>query len=466
MTRILITNCHNTYNLGCEYNRGGAAVLISTIKMLRRCIPHAEFTTFVQLSDDFSKECGLKVIRNKTFSSKPFSLRTMLKSSSNLVRCILWAVSHKRFSLPAKALISNRELREYADADVILDVSMDHYSDDFGCVSIIEHSKDILLGVLLKKPVIIWAQSLGPFRSKLTSWLVRLALNRVALITVRDEISLAHLRELGVDGPPTYVTADPAFLLEPAGEERARDILAKEEVDASETPIVGLTLSCTTLMAEAKGSAYLQYMESAYRIIRLILPETLFGFAARQASHFKRLDMSSFLKVEVICEIMDYLVEKLDATIVLIPHDTDPFFDDRIIARDVLQRAKQPKRVRLIMGDYSAPELKAVIGKCDLFIGGKMHANIAATSMHVPTVGMQYGHKFYGIMRLLGQEQYVCNKFTVEELKSKVDRAWADRERIRGELAAKTDILKKYAFYNAKLVEDLLHSNRVSSVFS
>lgn len=118
------------------------------------------------------------------------------------------------------------------------------------------------------------------------------------------------------------------------------------------------------------------------------------------------------------------------------------------------------------MGDYSAPELKAVIGKCDLFIGGKMHANIAATSMHVPTVGMQYGHKFYGIMRLLGQEQYVCNKFTVEELKSKVDRAWADRERIRGELAAKTDILKKYAFYNAKLVEDLLHSNRVSSVFS
>ena len=86
-------------------------------------------------------------------------------------------------------MVNDRELREYADADVIVDISMDLYSDSFGAVSVLEHTKDLMLSVLSGKPVVIWAQSLGPFRSKLTSWLVKIVLNRVALITVREEIS-------------------------------------------------------------------------------------------------------------------------------------------------------------------------------------------------------------------------------------------------------------------------------------
>jgi len=207
-------------------------------------------------------------------------------------------------------------------------------------------------------------------------------------------------------------------------------------------------------------------MESAYWAIRILLPEKLFELVVRQASRVKRFDITCYVKVEVMSKVVDYLVENLNASVVLIPHHKEPRLDDTILAREILQRAKQRKRVRLITGDYSASELKAVIGQCDLFVGAKMHANIAALSMNVPTVAIQYSHKFYGIMRLLGQEQYICDKFTEEEVESTIDQAWSNREKIRVELEAKTGILKEHAIYNAKLVADLLDSKRASISYS
>lgn len=467
MTKILITKIHGMYKLSCEYNKGSAAVASTTIKALKQCIPDAQFTSFIQFSEEFAEEHDVRVIRNnKLFSTKNLSLRTIVKSSLNVTRCALWALLHKRFPRFAKALVSSRKLKEYADADVIIDISMTVYTPIFGIVSLIEHSMDILLGVFLKKPVIIWAQSLGPFRSRLTSRLARFVLNRVALITVREEISRSHLRELGVSVPAIHVTADSAFLLEPAAEERAKEILSKAGVNGSDRPIIGVTIGWSNRISETNTTWYLRPIKSIFQTSSIILPESVFEFARRQINHFRGRDISGYPKVREVAQIVDYLVEELDATVVLVPHDYNPGADDRILLGEILQRANQRNRVRLLTGDYSAPEIKAVIGQCDLFIGGKMHSNIAATSMCVPTVAIQYSHKFYGIMRLLGQEKYVCDKLIAEEVKSKVDQAWSDRERIRAELEANIGIVKEQALYNAKLVADLLNSDRASTVSS
>jgi colanic acid/amylovoran biosynthesis protein len=461
--KILFTNCTSTHLQACEDNKGSAGHVIGTIEMLRMFVNSAEFTTFVQFSEEFADKHGIKVFKNRLFRVKIFSLGTILKSWSDLARCILWRLWYRHLPSFAKVMVNTRELREYARADLIVDLSMDTYSDDFGLVSVVEHCKDILLGILLKKPVVIWAQSLGPFKSKLTSWLVRLTLNKVALITVREEISLGHLRKLRVNVPPIHVTADPAFILLAASEQRAKDILTSEGIDIRNRPLIGMAMTWTTLMAEANRARYLKIMESAYWLFRILFPETLFESIMRLASHFKRLNILTYVKLDVMNEIVEYLVEKLSATVVLIPHDKEPRSDDTLLAQEILQRAKH-ERVRLISGDYSAPELKAVIGQCDLFIGAKMHANIAAISMNVPTVAVQYSHKFHGIMGLLGQEKYICDTFTIEEVKSKIDKAWSDKGIIRAELGEKIDIVKKHALDNARLVAALLGGNRVSSV--
>jgi colanic acid/amylovoran biosynthesis protein len=439
-----------------ENNKGCVAVLISTLKILRTFIPDAEFTTFFQVSDRFANQNCVKVVRNKLLTSKSFSLGTVLKSSSNLFRCALWAMLHNHFHTIAKALINNKELSEYANADIVIDVSMDLFSDDFGFIAVIEHSKDILLSILLKKPIVIWAQSLGPFKSKLTSWLVRFALNRTTLITIREEISMKHLQELSVNAPPIYVTMDPAFLLEPASEERAKEILAIEGIDIRHRPMVGVAMSWLILLTKAKTSVYLQYLKSIYRIAKFFLPERLFITVITRTQHFKLLDMSSYLGLETMIQMVNYLVENLDATVVLIPHDITPSLDDRVVGREILQKTEHPNRVKLITEDYSAAEIKAVIGQCDLFIGGKMHANIAALSTYVPAIGIQYSHKFHGIMRLLGQEEYICDRLNIEELKAKIDKAWSNREKIRAQLKANMNTVKERSLYNGKLVSELL----------
>jgi len=458
MTKIIITNSLDNHALSCEQNKGSAGVAICTIKLLKDYVPNAQLASFIQFTDGFADNLGVRVIENKRFPTTRYSCRTMLESSLNLVRCMLWALVHKRCSLVAKALVNNRQLREYSSADVVIDLGLDTYSDDYGILSVVEHSKDVLLGVVLKKPVVVWAQSLGPFRSKLTSWLVKFTLNRVALITVREEMSLDHLRKLGVDAPPIHLTADPAFLLEPASGRTARGILSREGIEVTDRPLVGLTMSWSSLIGGAERPRYWQMMKEGYWAMRALLPQRLFQLMLRVASRFKHLDMSSYLDTKEIAQIADCLVEKLDAIVVLLPHDYNPVADDRVLLGEALKRVKQRDRVRLLTGDYSVQELKAVIGQCALFIGGKMHANIAALSMHVPTVAVQYSSKFHGIMRMLGQEQYICDTLTAQVVRSKVDEAWANREKIRAELEIKLESARKQASLNGELVRELLNS--------
>lgn len=88
-----------------------------------------------------------------------------------------------------------------------------------------------------------------------------------------------------------------------------------------------------------------------------------------------------------------------------------------------------------------------------------MHANIAAISSCVPTIAVAWSHKYYGIMRTVGQEKYVCNFKTMdfEELRAKVDDLWDSREKVREELKANVEEQKKLAWYSAELVRDLLN---------
>jgi colanic acid/amylovoran biosynthesis protein len=456
--RILLTNCHNYYNLGCQYNKGGSAVIISTINMLRKYIPDAEFSTFIQMPDDFANAYKIKIVNNKMFRSKCYSLNTTSQSSLNLIRAILWRITHKRFPLFAKGLVGNRELKEYLSADIIIDVSMDHYSDDFGFIAITEQSKDMLIGVFLGKPVIVWAQSVGPFRSRLTSWLVKYTLNKISMILLREDISAFHLKELGIHIPFMNITADPAFTMEPATKERASEILLKEGIDENTKLLAGMTISWTALMGATRRSTYLRYIESLYRLSHLILPEGFFNFLQHKASVFKWLNMSSFIKTEDIVKIINHLVEDMDASVVLIPHSVDPGLDDRKVMVEVLIKLKQSVKVHMLAGDYSAPELKAVIGCCDLFIGAKMHSNIASLSMSVPTIGIQYSYKFAGIMKTLGETEYICDDFNPEVIIPKIDKAWSNRELIKADLKNKLNLIKGRSFQNAKIVADFLSS--------
>ncbi len=68
----------------------------------------------------------------------------------------------------------------------------------------------IKFAVINKIPVILWAQGFGPFKSKISSFLVRYILKDVQLITWRDNDSLQTANQLGID-IPMFSAPDPLW---------------------------------------------------------------------------------------------------------------------------------------------------------------------------------------------------------------------------------------------------------------
>jgi polysaccharide pyruvyl transferase WcaK-like protein len=63
---------------------------------------------------------------------------------------------------------------------------------------------------------------------------------------------------------------------------------------------------------------------------------------------------------------------------------------------------KYPGRILYCDDRLDHRQTKSLIGQCDLFIGARMHACVAAVSQCVPTVALAYSQKFKGVMDLVG----------------------------------------------------------------
>jgi len=162
-------------------------------------------------------------------------------------------------------------------------------------------------------------------------------------------------------------------------------------------------------------------------------------------------------------QIVDYLIEKLGATVILVPHTFYPRGqDDRTIARKIFSKVTREDKVRLITGEKTPEELKGIIGQLDLFITTRQHPLIHSTSMHVPTIAIDYTFRMQELMRRLGQESLVCDIKAVDynKLTSKINAAYSTKDRIKKDLMYKTKILQNYAAKNANLLKALLSKEK------
>jgi len=427
-------------------------------------MPEARFTTVMQCSEKFLANIpNLDVIENKTsLSIKWFSPYTSLISTINLLRCLIWATVHKYFKLDLKALINNDKLREYANTDVIIHLAADIYSENFGIRTVIEHSKDILLGVLLKKPVVIWAESPGPFNSRLARWLARFTLNRASLITLREEVSSNLIRDLGVNKPPLYLTADPAFLLEPAPPDRINEIFHGEGINTGTKPLIGVTFTLQGLAGGLRRTGLLMALAtSTYNLAKYALPERLFLKIIKMLRRVYKPQegQHNLIHIKTLVEIINHLTQKLGATVILIPHTEEGevgLFSEKTFYEQILSQVGDTEAVKKIAGNYTTEEIKGIIGKCDLFIGQKMHANIAALSQGIPTIALAYSHKFYGIMKMLSQEEYTYGRLDAQEVTKAIDSIWSRRNEVKSKLKSNLPPIREAALLNGELVKQLL----------
>jgi colanic acid/amylovoran biosynthesis protein len=430
--------------IGSWLDKGEAAMLISTAKAVREKIPNVGITVsassfqlhdidIIKYSDYdlkvlpgiflsfFSIISKLKVLKFKALMAMialPLFLALMVKN-------ILWLILYKSLRIDAGFLIRDNKdtVKEYRNADWIIFCGGDNISNVGPGLLIILY--EIIFSKLLRKPVMLYAQSVGPFNQRYVRPLIKAILNKVDIITTREGISKGYLNNIGVTAP-VFETADAAFLLPPIPREEALTLIGHEARIPKTELMVGITA------------------------IPWYFPND-----KSEANKIKKFE--NYL--EAVAGAVDYIIEKLNAHVIFFPHVTlPPLNDDRLAAMEVFNKIENKSKVVILTKDYTPEQLKGMYGCMNLFIGTRYHSCIFALSMNVPTIPIGYSHKAPGITKMLGLEAYLVdiNTITTHELISKVDKIWAERDEVKKKLEEKITVMQARSMDNVRLAVEYL----------
>ncbi len=276
----------------------------------------------------------------------------------------------KRFSF-------NSVVKQIIKTDVLIAGGGTLLQDETSTRSLIYYLSIIYFAKLLRKKVMLYSNGIGPVHKTHNKKLIRFVVNKVDLITLRDQFSKEELEKIGVT-KAIHVTADPAFSLD-SQEINVDQILKKENVNI-ERPLVGISIR-------------------------------------------KWKNEEDF--VQKISELSKYILEKYNVNILIIPmqHSMDLEISKR------LYKKIDKENVFLLKGNYLSEEVLAVIGKLDLLISMRLHTLIFAGVQEVPLAGIVYDPKITNYLRLLDMPSLGdCNCLHLDEMKSVVDDIIENRE--------------------------------------
>lgn len=407
-SRIVITG---TY---CSLNKGDAAMRIALTDALKHAIPDCHIT----MMTPYPEYDGTAYRADVTMKC---SRRRPVKALGMILLAGIWNVLHRITRLELKFIL-NKEMRVYRESDIVVDLSGDGLTEEYGSKCLFAHLVPIVLGKLLAKPVFVCAQTIGPFNKHES--LCRSILRRADVVTAREKISYEYLGKLGLNGSLS-LTADMAFLLGAIPANTARSIMAKEGI-SFDKPLIGFSVSR--------------------------LPGHILGSAE---------DVSATnLEIE-LAETLDKIVE-MGLRPVFVSHATGPGErrDDRKAAKRVVSLCKHSSEITVLEEDYSAEEVKGIISQMEIFAGVRMHSCIAAMSMGIPSVIIAYGPKAYGIADLVGQGQWVqdITKITSGELFDTIQRIWQERDQVRESLKKNMEVIHKLAWKNVETIKTMLNT--------
>lgn len=224
------------------------------------------------------------------------------------------------------------------------------------------------------KPVMFYAQGMGPLNRKMSRLLVRQVANRAAYLTVRDEPSAQLFKAIGVTNTKLEVTADPAFALAPATEDKI-DALCRAEGISATAPLIAVALRPWS------------------------------GSGPSPLDNYSRLLTS--------------LRTQTSAQIVLLPMHSH---DDVTFACDVANQTGNADAFPVVKNAYAPDALLGLIGRMQAVVAMRLHALIFAARMSVPPFALAYDPKVENLMQLLGLPNSLSswNNFDPDDIASRV----------------------------------------------
>ena len=291
----------------------------------------------------------------------------------------------------------------------------------------------ILAASMLKIPVILSGQTIGPITTKIHALVVKVALNRVDTLTLRDRgISSQRLREIGVKKPVIKDTADDAIDLPFLQSSKVNKLISENDGD-------GWQNLPAKIIAVMNMNGYLKAM------------------GKDRIDEFDK-------EVELLSRIADRLVKTYGAKILLVPTDYNTESDDRPLLIQIKNKMRHKEKDLVIEKEYDAIQYKSLIGLGDIAIGVRYHFAVFATSMGVPCIALANGvyqkTKLKGVMELYDlPDCFIAedmDKVELDKIWSVVENVMKNRRQISLQLKARTQILQRNSLMTIFRAADIL----------
>ena len=263
----------------------------------------------------------------------------------------------------------------------------------------------------LGKPVMLYANGIGPVRRPANRRRVKRVVEQATLITLRDHSSARELQDMGVTRTDLHVTADPVFHLSPAPETRGEELLAGAGV-APGTPFVAVSVRDW--------------------------PDT--GDFCRQ-----------------LAQLCDHLHREYGLAVLFLLMQPSR---DRATAQQVQSFMAEPSC--LLDTPCTPRELMAVLGKAKLCLAMRLHTLIFAARMAVPSMGLVYDPKVDSYLKELDLPAAGrVDSFDAQEAIRRADALMADYPAVLSRLKDKSAAMARAAGENERLLLEMLEQHRM-----
>jgi polysaccharide pyruvyl transferase WcaK-like protein len=275
----------------------------------------------------------------------------------------------------------NSRLAALDSIDIAASVAAgDSFSDIYGLTHFFYVVLPQLICIALGKPLVLFPQTHGPFRSAIAKATARFILRRAKYVYSRDHAGLDTVHQL-VGRRPTVVSA-----------RFCRDL--------------GILLSAHPVH-DAEFEAL-----SSQSTLRDLVGLNVSGLLSSVGAQFAARSGFPSDYDSLVRSLIWFLVKKRRASVMLIPHVFGRGRQSDLVAcENLVSRLPSEFKefVGIVTGPYDQHAIKHIIGSCDFFIGSRMHACIAAVSQGVPAVSLAYSDKFLGVMETMGVSKLVAD---------------------------------------------------------
>lgn len=407
MKKITITNAYTWYN------KGDAGILLGIVETLKKVYENdVEFTILsFTPEEDKKRYCKDKTIKNvysNILNPHPYKHTKVgkLVAIMKLFFKMLKVQFMLRFSFD-KITEKDDTLNALKNSDIIIVCGGGFLGGKK--FDSLEHLYQIYINTKFNKPVYLMGTSIEPIKNKVIKYYTEKVLKKLDYIYARETITEKYLSEFMPKEKYTLIP-DMAFMLE----QKEIEFPFLDKIKENSNMLIGITVRNWSF------------------------PNVVDEEKARE-NYIKQMK-----------QFIEYYIKNENATFLFIPQVIVSYASDTDIAIEIKNRIKEELQSKFIIrnDDWSPLEIKTLIGKLDYFVGTRMHSNIFATSMYVPTLAIAYEKKTNGIMETVGQKKYVEEIDTIdsESMKNKFNEIIKNKIQIKEELITARKRIKKDIF--------------------